>query len=47
MLGISNRRVPKFVKKYTDLYSEITKGLSQFSKEVKDQSFPSKEYEYK
>jgi 3-methyl-2-oxobutanoate hydroxymethyltransferase len=47
MLGISNRKVPKFVKKYADLYTGITKGLDQFVKEVKDKSFPSKEYEYK
>ena len=47
MLGVSNRKVPKFVKKYADLHTGITKGLDQFAKEVKDKSFPSKEYEYK
>ena len=47
MLGINNKKVPKFVKKYADLYTDITKGLSQFSKEVKEKTFPSKEYEYK
>ncbi len=47
MLGVSNRKVPKFVKKYANLHTDITNGLSQFVKEVKEKSFPSKEYEYK
>ncbi len=47
MLGINNKKVPKFVKKYADVYSEVTKGLGSYVKEVKDKTFPSKEYEYK
>ena len=47
MLGINNKKVPKFVKKYADVYTEVTNGLDQYVKEVKDKSFPSKEYEYK
>ncbi|MCD4742266.1 MAG: 3-methyl-2-oxobutanoate hydroxymethyltransferase [Desulfobacteraceae bacterium] len=47
MLGVNYKKVPKFVKKYADLYTDITKGLSQYSKEVKEGTFPSKEYEYK
>ncbi|MCP3901113.1 MAG: 3-methyl-2-oxobutanoate hydroxymethyltransferase [Desulfobacteraceae bacterium] len=47
MLGINNKKVPKFVKKYADVYTEVTKGLESFAKEVKDKTFPSKEYEYK
>ena len=47
MLGVTNRKVPKFVKKYADVHTAVTNGLSQFVKEVKEKSFPSKEYEYK
>lgn len=47
MLGINNRFLPKFVKKYADLAGEAKKGLDQYIKEVKSGQFPSKEYEYK
>ncbi|MCK5099489.1 MAG: 3-methyl-2-oxobutanoate hydroxymethyltransferase, partial [Desulfobacteraceae bacterium] len=47
MLGISNRKVPKFVKKFADLNTDILNGLNEFAKQVKEKSFPSKEYEYK
>ncbi|MBU1195598.1 MAG: 3-methyl-2-oxobutanoate hydroxymethyltransferase [Proteobacteria bacterium] len=47
MLGINNRFLPKFVKKYADLAGEAKKGLDQYIKEVKGGQFPSKEYEYK
>ncbi len=47
MLGVNNKKVPKFVKKYADVHTDVTNGLNQFVKEVKDKTFPSKEYEYK
>ncbi|CCK82523.1 MULTISPECIES: 3-methyl-2-oxobutanoate hydroxymethyltransferase [Desulfobacula] len=47
MLGINNRFLPKFVKKYADLAGVAKKGLEQYIKEVKGGEFPSKEYEYK
>ncbi len=47
MIGINNRFLPKFVKKYADLAGEAKKGLDQYIKEVKDGEFPSEEYEYK
>ena len=47
MLGINNKKVPKFVKKFADVYTEVSNGLESFAKEVKDKTFPSKEYEYK
>ena len=47
MLGINNRFLPKFVKKYADLAGEAQKGLEQYINEVKEMEFPSKEYEYK
>lgn len=47
MLGINDRFLPKFVKKYADLAGVAKQGLEQYIKEVKGGEFPSKEYEYK
>jgi len=47
MMGINDRFLPKFVKKYADLAGEAKHGLEQYVKEVKAGKFPSKEYEYK
>ncbi len=47
MLGVNDRYLPKFVKKYADLAGAAGKGLAQYIQEVRDGSFPSKEYEYK
>ena len=47
MIGINDRFLPKFVKKYADLAGEAKQGLAQYIKEVKAGEFPSKEYEYK
>ena len=47
MLGINNRFLPKFVKKYADLAGEVKKGLEQYINEVRTGEFPSKDYEYK
>ncbi len=47
MLGISERSVPKFVKKYADLRAAANQGLSDYINEVRQGRFPSKEYEYK
>ena len=47
MLGINDRFLPKFVKKYADIAGVAKQGLEEYIKEVKEQEFPSKEYEYK
>ncbi|WP_300457598.1 3-methyl-2-oxobutanoate hydroxymethyltransferase [Desulfobacula sp.] len=47
MIGINNRFLPKFVKKYADLAGVAKQGLEQYIKEVKGGEFPSKDYEYK
>jgi len=47
MLGINDRFLPKFVKKYADIAGVAKQGLEQYIKEVKGGDFPSKEYEYK
>lgn len=47
MLGINDRFLPKFVKKYADLAAEAKKGLAAYADEVRQGSFPSDAYEYK
>jgi len=43
MLGMNNRHVPKFVKKYADLNSDISAAVRSFISEVEGGSFPSRE----
>ncbi|KAJ5173335.1 hypothetical protein N7492_005928 [Penicillium capsulatum] len=40
------RFVPKFVKKYADVWGEATRGIAQYRDEVKSRQFPSQEYTY-
>jgi len=47
MLGINNRFLPKFVKKYADIAGLANQGLADYIKEVREGSFPSEDYEYK
>ena len=47
MLGINDRFLPKFVKKYADIAQVANQGLASYIKEVKEGSFPSDQYEYK
>jgi 3-methyl-2-oxobutanoate hydroxymethyltransferase len=47
MLGINDRFLPKFVKKYADIAQIASQGLASYIKEVKEGTFPSDEYEYK
>jgi 3-methyl-2-oxobutanoate hydroxymethyltransferase len=47
MLGINNRFLPKFVKKYADIAGLAQKGLEQYIQEVQKKEFPSSDYEYK
>ncbi|MCP3874981.1 MAG: 3-methyl-2-oxobutanoate hydroxymethyltransferase [Desulfobacteraceae bacterium] len=46
-IGINDRFLPKFVKKYADVAGVAKQGIEQYIKEVKAGDFPSKEYEYK
>ncbi|MCG8635679.1 MAG: 3-methyl-2-oxobutanoate hydroxymethyltransferase [Desulfobacterales bacterium] len=47
MLGINDRFLPKFVKKYADIAAVAREGLEAYIKEVREGSFPSENYEYK
>ena len=45
MLGLSPR-VPKFVKRFTDLGPSIDKAVEAYAAEVKARSFPGPEHVY-
>lgn len=46
MLGLFDRHLPKFVKKYVDLSVLITKALEKYKSEVINGEFPSVEHSY-
>ena len=47
MLGINDRFLPKFVKKYVDIAALAAQGLDAYVKEVQEGSFPAPDHEYK
>ncbi len=47
MLGINDRFLPKFVKKYVDIAALAAQGLEEYIKEVQEGSFPAPDHEYK
>ena len=40
------RFLPKFVKKYGDVWSEAKRAIEQYRVEVKDRSYPAPEHTY-
>ncbi|HEX2474600.1 MAG TPA: 3-methyl-2-oxobutanoate hydroxymethyltransferase [Lacipirellulaceae bacterium] len=46
LLGITSGYVPKFVKAYVDLKTEIKRAVTQYRDEVRDGTFPAKEHGY-
>ena len=46
VLGLASDYVPRFVKAYADLSTEITGAVRQFCDEVRDGAFPANEHEY-
>jgi len=44
LLGLFERFTPRFVKKYSDLHSEMKQAFSAYIEEVKNGIFPSKEH---
>jgi 3-methyl-2-oxobutanoate hydroxymethyltransferase len=46
LLGITSGYVPRFVKAYADLKTEITRAISQYRNEVRDGTFPAKDHGY-
>ena len=47
VLGISDRKPPKFVKRYADVRSQILRAASEFRREVEEGSFPDAEHSYR
>ena len=46
LLGITSGYMPRFVKAYADLKTEITRAVTQYRDEVRDGTFPTKEQWY-
>jgi 3-methyl-2-oxobutanoate hydroxymethyltransferase len=46
LLGITTGYIPRFVKAYADLKTEITRAVTQYRDEVRDGAFPAKEHGY-
>ncbi len=46
MLGIFDRFVPKFVKRYAELGAEMEKALKKYVEEVTEGTFPGEEHSY-
>ena len=44
LLGLFDRFVPKFVKRYAEIGNDIVKALEEYKKEVKNVQFPSDPY---
>lgn len=46
MVGMNEGFAPKFLRKYLNLYTEITGAVSTYVKDVKEQNFPSESESY-
>jgi 3-methyl-2-oxobutanoate hydroxymethyltransferase len=46
LLGLSNRTPARFVKRYADIGTEITRALQQYASEVRAGVFPADEHTY-
>jgi 3-methyl-2-oxobutanoate hydroxymethyltransferase len=47
LIGLSEGRLPKFVKRYADVRSVILEAATRFRDEVREGSFPAAEHSYK
>lgn len=46
LIGYGDHRVPKFVKKYTEVYPDIIHAIRQYNEEVKNQEFPAESHSF-
>ena len=46
MLGMTKEFNPRFLRRYLSLYDNMSKAISQYSKDVKNKDFPNKEEQY-
>jgi 3-methyl-2-oxobutanoate hydroxymethyltransferase len=46
MIGMTHEFNPRFLRRYLDLYSEMTKAFENYRDDVKSKNFPSDEEQY-
>ena len=46
MLGMNHEFNPRFLRRYLNLYDEITKGVKQYILDVKNIDFPNQDEQY-
>lgn len=46
MLGMNNEFSPRFLRRYMNLFEDITTGISQYVSDVKSQDFPNEKEQY-
>jgi 3-methyl-2-oxobutanoate hydroxymethyltransferase len=46
MLGLTTEFSPRFLRRYMDLYDQMTTAIKQYVKDVKSSDFPNKEEQY-
>ena len=46
MIGMTHEFSPRFLRRYLDLYGEMTKAFQQYISDVKSQDFPSEKEQY-
>ncbi|CAM1367465.1 3-methyl-2-oxobutanoate hydroxymethyltransferase [Tenacibaculum xiamenense] len=46
MIGMTHEFSPRFLRRYLDLYSEMTKAFQQYISDVKSQDFPNEKEQY-
>jgi 3-methyl-2-oxobutanoate hydroxymethyltransferase len=46
MLGITQDFSPRFLRRYQNLYQEITSAVSNYITDVKNQEFPNEKEQY-
>ncbi|WP_116787947.1 3-methyl-2-oxobutanoate hydroxymethyltransferase [Flavobacterium psychrotrophum] len=46
MLGMNNEFSPRFLRRYLNLYEQMTEAIAQYSKDVKSSDFPNEKEQY-
>jgi len=46
MLGMNKGFNPRFLRRYADIHSEMTRAVEQYIQDVKDEDFPNKDEQY-
>jgi 3-methyl-2-oxobutanoate hydroxymethyltransferase len=46
MLGLTTEFSPRFLRRYMNLYDQMTTAIKQYVKDVKSSDFPNKDEQY-